>query len=293
MCGYITIPNRSCGNPSTRNDLELPKTPHLNSFKSTECLLLSWLHRDTDKKEGSETPATVSKKTYQVERGCGENFQQYNMAHKHGSYQNLSRLKNEQALSLKPKARCYSLEGITDTMATMHSKDGFKMLSQAEVHIKSVTKKENQLLHSHYKPDSLMDLCSSNSNRKQSGGVKRASASNVTVQELQELRSDNYKPKQLSRSHSLCENNKSNRYGISAPVAAITSSKPHPVNHKNQNTAKLVTKTGSEPACSDIVISKRLCKSSTELSENTFSPATFMLTGTSSKITFQSMIIFF
>ncbi|XP_015271266.1 PREDICTED: DEP domain-containing protein 1A [Gekko japonicus] len=283
LCGYITIPNRSCGNPSSRNDLELPKTPRLNTFRSTECLLLSLLHRDTDKKHEFDTSGTVCKKTYRVERGCAE-FQQYKMAHKHGSvhepigcsYQHLSKLKNEQALPHKPKTRCCSLEGIADTTATMHTKDGLKMLSQAGVHVTPV---ENQLLHSQYKPDSSVDLYSSNTNQKQSGGVKRLSASDVTEQELH---SGNYSQKKLGRSQSLSEHNKSNRCGISAPVAKFTSSKPHPVNHKNQSTAKLVAKTGSEPECSDIVISKRLCKSSTELSENIFSPATFMLTGTSS-----------
>lgn len=267
--------------------MELPKTPRLNSFKSTECLLLSLLRRDNDKKDESEASGSVSKKTYRVERDCGATFQQYNVAHKRssvhermvGSCQNLSRLKNEQALPLKPKARCRSLEGIADTTATMHSKGGLKMLSQGGVHITPVTKNENQLLHSQHKPDSLMDLSSSDTNQKQSGcGVTE-----------QGLHSDNYRPKQLGRSPGFCENNKFNQCGINVPVAEIPSGKPHAVNHKNQSTAKLLAKTGSEPECSDIVISKRFRKSSTELSENIFSPATFMLTGTSSKIAFQSM----
>ncbi|XP_077189484.1 DEP domain-containing protein 1A isoform X2 [Paroedura picta] len=287
LCGYISIPNRSCGNLSTRNGLELPKTPRLNSFKSTECLLLSLLHRGTDKKEDSETSGTLSKKMYRVESSYGAKFQRYNMAHKRcsahelmgGSYQNLSRLKNEQALPLKPKARCCSLEGIADTTTTVLSKDGFKTFSQAGVHITQVIKNENQLLPSQSKPDTLMDLCSSNTNQKQSGGIKRVSASGDTEQELH---SGNYQPKQLARSQSLRANNKSNQCDISAPVVEITSRKPHPENHKNQSIAKLAAKTGSEPQCTDTVIRKRLCKSSTELSENAFSPASFMLTGTSS-----------
>uniref|UniRef100_A0ACB8F4W2 Uncharacterized protein n=1 Tax=Sphaerodactylus townsendi TaxID=933632 RepID=A0ACB8F4W2_9SAUR len=285
-CGYITIPNRSCGNPSTRNELELPKTPRLNSFKSTECLLLSLLHHDTDKKDESETSGTVSKKTYRIERDSGAKLQQYKMAHKRGSVhelmggscQNLSRLKNEHAVPLARNARCCSLEGIADTTEIMHSKDGFKMFSQAGIHIMPVTKNENQVLHSRYKPDSLMDLCSHNANKKQSGGIKRVFTSVVTDQELH---SDNYKPKQLCRSQSLHERNKSSQYGINAPVAEITV-KPHPVNHKNQSITKLVAKIGSELECSDTVINQRLCKSSTELSENILSPASFMLTGTSS-----------
>nr|XP_056700258.1 DEP domain-containing protein 1A isoform X1 [Euleptes europaea] len=286
LCGYITIPNRSCGNPSIQNELELPKTPRLNSFKSTECLLLSLLHCDTDKRDESETSGTVSKKTYTVKRDSGAKLQQYNMAGKRGSvhelmggsYQNLSRLKNEQAMPLKRNARCCSLEGIADTTSTMHNKDGFKMFSQAGVHITPVTKNEDQLLRSQYKTDSLMDLCSHNTNRKQSGGIKRVFASAVTDQELP---SGNYKPKQLCRSQSLRERNKSSRCGINAPIAEITI-KPHPVNHKNQSIAKRAAKIGSELECSDTVISQRLCKSSTELSENILSPAAFMLTGTSS-----------
>ncbi|XP_054836549.1 DEP domain-containing protein 1A [Eublepharis macularius] len=286
LCGYITIPNKSCGKPSTRNDLELPKTPRLNSFRSTECLLLSMLHHDTDKKDESETSGTVSKKMYRVERGCGAKLQQYNVANKcgsvhelmGGSYQNLSRLKSEQTVPLKLKARCCSLEGIADTTASLYSKDGLKMLSQAGVHIMPVTQNEKQLHRSQYKPDSLMDLCSNNSNKKKLGGVKRVSASGVPDQELH---SANYKPRQLCRSQSLRENNKSSQCGINAPVAEITV-KPHPVNHKTQSTTKLVTKTESDPKGSDIVIIKRLCKSSTQLSENTLSPAAFMLAGPSS-----------
>ncbi|XP_061489382.1 DEP domain-containing protein 1A isoform X1 [Rhineura floridana] len=286
LCGYITIPYRSSGKSSTRNDLTLSKTPHLNSFKSTECLLLSLLRHETDKKDESESKTVCIKCT--AEKGCDVKLQNYSVACKHatiqelmgGSCQNLARLKKEQALPLKLKARCYSLEGIADTASSKYTKDGFKTLSQTGIHVMPFTNNENQLLHSEHKPDSLLDLCSDSSNPKQTCGFKKVSTSSIPDQELS---SDNYKSKHLCRSRSLRGNSNSSWCGIHAPVAEITV-KPHPVvplGRKAESTTRLVTKTENKLRNFDMAINKRLCKSATQLSQSTFSPRSLMLTGTS------------
>ncbi|XP_062974121.1 DEP domain-containing protein 1A [Elgaria multicarinata webbii] len=287
LCGYITIPYRSSGKSGTRNDLELSKTPHLNSFKSTECLLLSLLQRETGKKDGSETSETVSK-TCTTGKGHAIKLQHYNVACKRGtihqlaggSCQNLSRLKNEQALPLKLKARCYSLEGIAETASSKCCKDGLKMHSRAEIHMMPFPSNENQLLQSEYKPDSLLDLCSDHVSQKQTSGTKRVSASSVPDRELS---SANYKSKPLCRSQSLYGNHHSSWCGIHAPVAEITV-RPYPVvpfGQTHQSTTREVAEIGIKPGGSDMAINKRLCKSTTQLSQSTFSPTSFLLTGTS------------
>ncbi|XP_042321961.1 DEP domain-containing protein 1A isoform X2 [Sceloporus undulatus] len=287
LCGYITIPNKSSGKSGTRNDMELSKPPHLNSFKSTECLLLSLLRRETDQKDRSDTSETASENC-SAEKGCGTKLQYYPVACKHaavheltsGSCQNLSRLQNEQAPSLKLKARCLSLEGIGETTSSKCSKDGLKTLSQAGIHIRPFARNQNQLLHSEYKPNSLFNLCPDNISQREINGFRRISSSNCRDQVLP---STDCKSKQLRRSQSLCGSSNCSWCGIHAPVAEIIV-KPHPVvplGQKTSSITKVNSLIGGKPGDSDMAINKRLCKSATQLSENTFPPSSFMLTGTS------------
>ncbi|XP_053105051.1 DEP domain-containing protein 1A isoform X3 [Hemicordylus capensis] len=286
LCGYVTIPNRSSGKSSIRNDLEVSKTPHLNSFKSTECLLLSLLHRD--KKDEPGTSEIVSKNCT-AEKECATKPPHCIVACKHapvherisGSCHNLSRLKNEQSLSLKLKTRCCSLEGIVDASSSKCNKDGLKICSEPGIHIMPFTNKEDQLLHSEAKPDPSLDLCSDITSQKQEHGFKRVSALNVPDQELC---SSNHKPKQLCRSRSLRGNSNSSWCGVHVPVAEITIklNPVVPLGQKIQNTTKVVAKIGSKPGDYNMAIKKRLWRSTSELSENTFPPSSFLLTGTSS-----------
>lgn len=300
MCGYITIANRSSGKPISQTDLELLKTPHLNSFKSTECLLLSLLHREIGKKDESGTSGTVSQKKSVTEKGCSAKTKQYSVAGKSatvrgrmgGSCQNLSRLKNEQGLPLAHKSRCFSLEGIVDASSSKSSEDRLKTLPQAGICLMPFNDHENLLTCPDSQPETLLDLCSCNTNQKQTHSFKGISAANVPDQDLY---SGHHEPKQLHRSQSLRGTRNSRGCGIHAPVAEITV-KPHPIiplSQKIQSTTQAVAKLGSKPRESDLGISKRFCRSATELSENTFPPSYFMLTGTSSKIAFQSMTFFF
>ncbi|XP_039185048.1 DEP domain-containing protein 1A isoform X1 [Crotalus tigris] len=284
LCGYITIPNRSSGNFGIQNDLVCSKPCHLNSFKSTECLLLSLLQHDTDKED--ETSAKSSKRCTN-EIGCSMNLQHRNVTYKGGiicvqkggSCQNLSQLKNEQALPLRLKARCHSLEGIADTTSSDCSKDEFKQFSQARIHIVPLTSNENKLLHCESKPVSSLDLCLDNITEKQTHGSKEVPASSFPDQEQC---SSNPKSKQLCRSQSLRGIKNSSWCGIHAPVAEITV-KPRPANFgsKTQSTSRLPVKTGSKSVGSDMAINKRFHKSATQLSEYMFSPSFFMLTGRS------------
>ncbi|XP_077784727.1 DEP domain-containing protein 1A isoform X2 [Podarcis muralis] len=283
LCGYIAVPNRSSGKSSARNDLTLSKTPPLNSFKSTECLLLSLLK--TGEKDRAEASKTVSVKCT-AEKGHDKTLQHDSLPCEHatvhelagGSCQDLSRLKNEQAMPLKFKARCYSLEGIADTASGKCSQDGLKTLSETGVHIPFASNGD-QLFHSARNPDCFLDLCSDLADPKQTCGFKRVSAASIPDQELS---SGNHKSKQLCRSRSLRGNSSSSWCSAHAPVAEITV-KPHPLGHlgqKTQSTTTLVTKIGNNPGNSNMAISKRLCKSATQLSENTLPPSTLMLTGT-------------
>ncbi|XP_015744469.1 DEP domain-containing protein 1A isoform X1 [Python bivittatus] len=286
LCGYITIPNRSSGKFGIQNDLVFSKPSHLNSFKSTECLLLSLLHRDADKEDESETSDKGSKR-HTNEMGCSMNFQHSNMTckggaihvQKGGSCQNLSQLKNEHTLPLKLKTRCHSLEGIADTTSSKCSKDGFKQFSQAGIHMVPLTSNENKLLCFENKPVSSLDLCSDNISEKQTHGFRGVSASSFPGQEQS---SANHKSKQLCRSQSLCGIRNSSWCGIHAPVAEITV-KPHPVNlgPKSQSTTRMAVKIGSKSVGSDMAINKRFHKSTTQLSEYMFSPSSFTLPGTS------------
>ncbi|KAG8132528.1 hypothetical protein E2320_010374 [Naja naja] len=282
LCGYITIPNRSSGNVGIQNDLVCSKPCHLNSFKSTEYLLLSLLQRDTDKEDESETSDKGSKR-HSNEIGCSMNFQHHNMTcksgtvhvQKGGSCQNLSQLKNEQALPLRLKARCHSLEGIADTTSSNCS----KQFSRSGIHIVPLTSNENKLLHCESKPVSALDLSLDNISEKQTHGFKEVPTSSVSDREKS---SGNLESKQLCQSQSLYGIKNSRWCAMHAPVAEITV-KPHRVNlgPKMQSTSQLALKTGSKYVGSDMAINKRFHKSATQLSEYMFSPSFFLLTGTS------------
>ncbi|XP_026511805.1 DEP domain-containing protein 1A-like isoform X1 [Terrapene carolina triunguis] len=292
VCGYITIPNRPSGKHCIQDeacDPQPSKTLHLNSFKSTECLLLSLLRKETEKQEEeSESSGNISQNERTLQKECAKKLQHYNLACKRasahdlrgGSCKNLSGLRNEQALSLKLRARCYSLEQIAATTSSFCNEMGSNSLYQSDINIISGKNKENPLLHSGYKAELLLDLGSDSTGQKELCGSRRVSASTVHDQELC---NGNRKSKQLCTSQSLLGSSKSrNCSGINTPVAEITV-KPYAIVHLGQrksSTTSVVTIVENEPRDSDITVNKRLCKSAVELSENSFTPASFMLTGT-------------
>lgn len=298
LCGYITVPNKTRGKSVSPNHLELSKTPHLNSFKSTECLLLSLLHREIVERDESGTSETVSQKDSTAEKGRTEKRQHCAVGKNvvvreqmGGSCQNLSRLKYEQARLLTRKARCVSLEGIVDPSSSKSDDDRLKTLPRSGICPVSLAHHENQLLPPEFPQELMLDLHSRNTNQKETQNFKGVSASSVPDQDLY---SDRRESKRLYRSRSL-RGNTSSWCGVHAPVAEITV-KPHlivPLSQKSQSSTQVVAKLESKPGDSNTGISKRLCRSTTELSENTFFPNSFALTGTPSKIAFQSMSFFF
>ncbi|XP_074858883.1 DEP domain-containing protein 1A isoform X1 [Carettochelys insculpta] len=292
VCGYIIIPNRPSGKYCIQDVACDPcpsKTLHLNSFKSTECLLLSLLQKKTDKQEEeSESSGNIFQKEHTCQKGGAKKLRRNNVAHNRASAddltkrscQNLSCSKNEQAQALKLRARCCSLETIAATASSACSEIRSNSLYQSDINIKSGKNKENPLLCSGYKAESLLDLGSFSTGQKQPYDFKRVSASTI---HKHELCNRNRKSKQLFRSQSLLgSSNSRNCSGINTPVAEITV-KPYPIVHLGQrksSTTSEVTTVENEPNNSNITVNKRLCKSAAELSENTFTPASFMLTGT-------------
>ncbi|XP_034635959.1 DEP domain-containing protein 1A isoform X4 [Trachemys scripta elegans] len=216
VCGYITIPNRPSGKHCIQDeacDPQPSKTLHLNSFKSTECLLLSLLRKETEKQEEeSESSGNISQNERTLQKKCAKKLQHYNLACKRasvhdlrgGSCKNLSGLRNEQALSLKLRARCYSLEQIAATTSSFCNEVGSNSLYQSDINIISGKNKENPLLHSGYKAELLLDLGSDSTGQKQLCGSRRVSASTVHDQELC---NGNRKSKQLCTSQSLLGSN--------------------------------------------------------------------------------------
>ncbi|KAM7161596.1 DEP domain-containing protein 1A isoform 3-T3 [Macrochelys suwanniensis] len=215
VCGYITIPNRPSGKYCIQDeacDPQPSKTLHLNSFKSTECLLLSLLRKETEKQEEESEPGNISQNEHTLQKGFAKKLQHYTLACKRasahdlrgGSCQNLSGLKNEQVQPLKLRARCCSLERIAATTSSFCREVGSNSLYQSDINIKSGKNKENTLLHSGYKTESLLDLGSDSTGQKQPCGSRRVSASTVHDQELC---NGNRKSKQLCRSQSLLGSN--------------------------------------------------------------------------------------
>ncbi|XP_043376942.1 DEP domain-containing protein 1A isoform X3 [Chelonia mydas] len=216
VCGYITIPYRPSGKYCIQDeacDPQPSKTLHLNSFKSTECLLLSLLRKENEKQEEESEPSgNISQIEHTLQKGCAKKLQHYNFACKQASAhdlrgescQNLSGLKNERAQPLKLRARCYSLERIAATTSSFCSEVGSNSLYQSDINIKSGKNKENPLLHSGYKAESLLNIGSNSTGQKQPCGSRRVSASTVHDQELC---NGNHKSKQLCRSQSLLGSN--------------------------------------------------------------------------------------
>ncbi|KAM6262367.1 DEP domain-containing protein 1A isoform 4-T4 [Porphyrio hochstetteri] len=81
MCGYITIPDICSGKRSVQDekcDPQPSKILHLNSFKSTECLLLSLLHKEPAQKKkvcGASRRSSSEELTIQ----CAKKLQQYKL----------------------------------------------------------------------------------------------------------------------------------------------------------------------------------------------------------------------
>ncbi|NXW57384.1 DEP1A protein, partial [Eurystomus gularis] len=286
MCGYITIPDTCSGKHSVQDEKRDPqpsKILPLNSFKSTECLLLSLLCKEPDKeKKGHEAAGKSSPEERTIQKHCAKKSQQHKLVCKRGSAdnliggscQNLSGFRNDQDLSQTFRTRCYSLEGIGDTTSSGCNTGESNALRQRDVNTSQGTRNGKQSLPYERNADVALEPGLGNTCQKQTHGIKRASVSNQLVKE-------NHGSKQIGRSLSLLgQRNSKSCSSINIPIAEITI-KPRSqlCGQGKPNTPGVAASVDSRSEVSDITVKKRLCRSTTELSEHSFTHS-YVLTGT-------------
>ncbi|KAM6305926.1 DEP domain-containing protein 1A isoform 2-T2 [Aegotheles albertisi] len=286
MCGYITIPDICSGKHSVQDekcDPQPSKVLHLNSFKSTECLLLSLLCKEPDKKrkesEASKKPPS-EELTIQKQRAkklvCNQGSAGNLIG---GSYQNLSGFRDEQDLPRTFRTRSYSLEIIGDTASSVCNEGEPDSLRQSDVNAILGRRNGKQTLPHEPKASSVSELGFGNTCQKQTHSVKTASVSSLQDKELVD---EYHGSKQTCRSlSSRGKRNSRSCASINVPVAEITvkpnsqlcrQGKPH--------TSGVASSLDVRTEASDTTINKRLCKSTTELSQSSFTHSSCMLTGT-------------
>ncbi|KFV14562.1 DEP domain-containing protein 1A, partial [Tauraco erythrolophus] len=290
MCGYITIPDICSGKHSVRDekcDPQPSKILHLNSFKSTECLLLSLLRKEPDKKKTEyEASRKSSSEELTIQKQCAKKLQQYKLTCKQssadnligGSCQNLSGFRNEQDPPQTFRARCYSLERIGGATRSLCNKGVSDSLRQRDVNTVLGTRNGKQSLLYEHKANCVLEFGFSNTCQKQTRGIQRVSA--PTLQD-EELFNENHGSKQTGRSLSLLgKRNSKSCASINIPVAEITV-KPRPqlCGQGRASTSGVATSVDIKSGISAITVSKRLCKSTTELSKCSLTH-TSLLTGT-------------
>lgn len=284
VCGYITFSDRPSGIHKIQDDLQSSKILHLNSlnsFKSTECLLLSLLRKDKNKEE-SNTTERLQISDHGFQEKCVKKMQLVDLKNRSasandiigGSCHNLIGLSSMHALSSNIKPRCYSLEGMIDLPGSSH-KEVFNIIHQPILNIEG---QNRQVLESEITQESTMNLHSEESIQKPlCVGFKRTST--MTVHDQEESYNGKSKSKQLCRSQSLLLRSSTRRNSsINMPVAEIIM-KPN----LRQGSTSVQTAMESEHGESSATINKRLCKSTIELSGNSLPSASSMLTGTQSK----------
>ncbi|NXO00638.1 DEP1A protein, partial [Rhinopomastus cyanomelas] len=256
MCGYITIPDRGSGKQAVQDEKRHPqpskKLLRLNSFKSTECLLLSLLHKEPGKKNEREAAGNSSSEEQTLQNRCTKRLRQYHLRCKPGSAgnllggscQNLSGFRTEQDPPQTFRTRCYSLERIGAASSGMHNKGEPNPLRQGDVNAPGMRNakrpppcecKASPVVEPGFGHRSPSLLGKRN--------FKSCSSINVPVAEI------TIKPR--SR---LCEQGRADTSGVVASVDIRT-------------------------GVSHLTIKKRLCRSTTELSEHSFTPSP-LLTGT-------------
>ncbi|NXJ71192.1 DEP1A protein, partial [Rostratula benghalensis] len=291
MCGYITIPDIYSGKHSVQDekcDPQPSKTLHLNSFKSTECLLLSLLRKEPDKKK---TEYEASKKSSLAEltfqKQCVRKLQQHELMCKQGgadnliggSCQNLSGFRHERDPPRRLRMRCHSLETVGDTSSHAYNKGDSSSLRQSDVNAILGPRDGRQSLLCQRKADCVLQLGMGNTCPAQPRGVERVAASTLRGKELL---NENPRSKQVCRSpSSLGKRNSRSCSGINVPVAEITvKPRPQPWGSGKPNTSGVPPSVDIRTEVSDLTVGQRLSKSAVELSECSFTRSSYVLTGT-------------
>ncbi|KAM4655464.1 DEP domain-containing protein 1A isoform 2-T2 [Amazona ochrocephala] len=291
MCGYITIPDICSGKHSVQDekcDSQPSKTLHLNSFKSTECLLLSLLRKEPDEEKkacGASMKSPSEELT--VQKQCAKKLWQHKQAHEQGgsanliggSCQNLSGFRSEQGPPQTFRARCYSLERIGDAASSVCNKGGSDSLRQSDANTILGMRNGKQSLPYEHKANSLLELGFGNTGQDQTHGIKRVS---VSALQDKELFIEDHGLKQIHGTQSLLgKRNSRSCARINMPVAEITVKPSSQLYGQGKpNTCGVATSVDIRTEVSDTTIKKRLCKSTTELSECSFTHSSYMLTGT-------------
>ncbi|NWT63182.1 DEP1A protein, partial [Erythrocercus mccallii] len=259
ICGYIQIPDLGSGKRSVQEekcDPQPSKTPHLNSFKSTECLLLSLLLKEPDKKEKGEASRRFSSEELRAQNQHGKKWQQHKVPRQQGSAgnliggscQNLAGFRNDQGPPGAFRTRCYSLERIGAAASSVSNKGGGV----------SSTTRSGELLEEH-RVTSGVELGWANSDPRQSHGLRRVPAPSPWAQQLWDGSHGSLSLLGRSSSRSCSA---INRARAEIPV------QPQPWG-----------KGKSSPSVASS-IPKRLCRSSTQLSERSVPPSPCVLAGT-------------
>ncbi|NWY38180.1 DEP1A protein, partial [Sylvia atricapilla] len=267
ICGYIQIPDLGSGKRSVQEekcDPQPSKTPHLNSFKSTECLLLSLLLKESDKEKG-EASRRFSSEELRAQNQHGKKWQQHKLPRQQGSAgnlmggscQNLAGFRNDREPPGAFRTRCYSLERIGAAAQSVCDKGGCAPLRGGTV-------RSRELLEEH-RVNSGLELGWDNSGQSQSQGLRRVPAPSPCREQLW---GGSHGSKGTRCSLSLLGRSSSRSCSaIHTPRAEITV-RPQPWGQ------------GKASPSVAISIQKRLCRSSTELSGGSvpFSPC--VLAGT-------------
>ncbi|NXQ56304.1 DEP1A protein, partial [Anthoscopus minutus] len=259
VCGYLQIPDLGSGKRSVQEekcDPQPSKTPHLNSFKSTECLLLSLLLKEPDKEE-EEGEAS---RRFSSEEHHGKKWQQHKLPRQRGSAgnliggscQNLAGFRNDQKPPGAFRTRCHSLERIRTAASSVCNKGGGSTITRT-----------GELLQEH-KVSSVVELGWHSSGQSQSHSLKRVPAPSARGEELWDGSHGS-----KGKHHSLSRSSSRSCSAINTPSAEITV-QPEPWGQGG------ACRTGG---CA-ISIQKRLCRSSTGLAERSVPPSPCVLAGT-------------
>ncbi|XP_068055074.1 DEP domain-containing protein 1A isoform X2 [Anomalospiza imberbis] len=272
LCGCIQIPGLGSGKRSVQEekcDPQPSKTPHLNSFKSTECLLLSLLLKGSDKKEKGEASRRFSSEELGAQNRHRKKWQQHKLPRQQGSAgspiggscQNLAASRNDQEPPGAFRTRCYSLERMGAAASSVCDKGGRAPLRGGGA---STTTRSGELLEER-RVDSVVELGWHSSGPAQSQGLRTVPGPCPWAEEPWD---GSQGSRALRRSLSLLGRSSSRSCSaINRPSAEITV-QPLP---RGQGTPS--------PSVA-ISIQKRLCRSSTDLSGRSVSPSPCVLAGT-------------
>ncbi|XP_071421411.1 DEP domain-containing protein 1A isoform X2 [Pithys albifrons albifrons] len=284
LCGFITIPALCSGKHSVQDekcDPQPSKTLHLNSFKSTECLLLSLIHREPDRKKTDEGSKRFCLEEPTVQKQHPKKWQEYKLTHQQGSAahliggscQNLAGFSKEQDPPAAFRTRCYSLERIGAAPGSVCSEGGSHSLGGSGVNT-LLGRGSHSVLCGH-KASCELELGSASSSGTQPQGSRRALQG-------EQLLDGTQGSKQLRCPlSSLSKRNSRSCTAINRPVAEITV-KPRAqlCGQGNPSPCGVAASVDSRTEGSEITIQRRLCRSSTELSECSLTPSPCVLAGT-------------